>query len=321
MNRPKQQPLRRDDGTVLLIVLWVIALLSFMLITTMMVMKQRSDAAQSEKLIFRARQLAEKGAALASHPDVKRSDPLLRQRFSDTERFEARVSTEEARLNLNMLLTEPHLPALKQLFIRWGFTAPEADTLVDHLMDWIDTDNLRRLRGAERSEYEAAGISDSPANARFTSIEQVGMVLGMEVLTELRPSWKEDFTLIGSGRFDLNEASAPLMADVLNITPMQAQSLVEWRAGPDGIERTEDDTLFTSVDEALSIVGLDLEDMPEIGPLLTIRGQTKRIVSLGYVADYVRGLSVVFAGETAGARLMQWREFVPEEFEIPKEPR
>src|SRR5687768_16675109 len=96
----------RRKASALIIVLWVIALLSFLIITALLVAMQNADTTGARKAVFRARQLAEMGVAVASHPLVAAGDPLLRQRLSSNESFEAVITSEESRLNLNALLTE-----------------------------------------------------------------------------------------------------------------------------------------------------------------------------------------------------------------------
>jgi len=52
-------------------------------------------------------------------------------------------------------------------------------TLADAIQDWRDADTLKRPRGAEAPEYEAAGLTYKPANAPFQSVEELRLVLGM----------------------------------------------------------------------------------------------------------------------------------------------
>lgn len=51
--------------------------------------------------------------------------------------------------------------------------------LTDAIMDWRDGDDLRRLNGAEVDDYLAAGLNYGPANAPFTSVEELQRVLEM----------------------------------------------------------------------------------------------------------------------------------------------
>lgn len=304
--------IRNRRASALLIVLWVIALLSFLLITALMVVMQDAETAGSRKVVFRARQLAEMGIAVASHPLVKAGDPLLRNRISATESFETIMTSEEARLNLGAMLTEERRPVLERVFVSWGLREIDAETLVDKMVDWVDGDDFKHLKGAEKQEYRDAGFPDRPFNRPFQSLDEVALVSGMEMLTETRSDWRDWFTLRGSGQLDINEASAETISIVTGAPVHLAQTLVEQRAGPDGIPHTKDDTPFQGVEEAMALLGIAATDSQLMAPLLTVRGSTARIVSLGRAGDYTRGISVVLRKDGGQPQVLEWREFVVE---------
>lgn len=51
--------------------------------------------------------------------------------------------------------------------------------LVDAILDWRDTDELRRLNGAEDDDYRASGLPYGAKDSRFESVEELQRVLGM----------------------------------------------------------------------------------------------------------------------------------------------
>jgi general secretion pathway protein K len=66
------------------------------------------------------------------------------------------------------------------LFTSVGGADPDlAARLVDAVLDWRDTDELRRPNGAESPDYQGAGAKTLPANAPFETIGEVSRVLGM----------------------------------------------------------------------------------------------------------------------------------------------
>ncbi|MCE9518415.1 MAG: hypothetical protein K8R87_02430, partial [Verrucomicrobia bacterium] len=113
-------------GSALLVVLWVIALLSFLIITSMMVVMQDVETVAARRLAFRARQLAEAGLAIGANPLVKPGDPLLRKQMGYAESYEVKITTEESRLNIGALLTEERRVVLERLFASWGLRPLEA---------------------------------------------------------------------------------------------------------------------------------------------------------------------------------------------------
>jgi hypothetical protein len=285
---------RIHRASALLIVLWVVALLSFLIVTTLLIAMQ------------------EMGVALASHPMVKNTEPLLRNRLSSTESYEALITSEEARLNLNALLTEERRPVLERVFVSWGLREVDAETLVDRMVDWTDPDDLKQLKGAEKLDYRDAGFPGRPFNRPFRTLDEAALVSGAEVFDEMKPDWRDWFTLRGTGQLDVNEASAEMISLVTGVPVHLSQTLVVRRAGPDGIPHTKDDTPLQSVDEAMTLLGIPAAEAPALSALLTLKGTTVRIVSIGRAGDYARGIAVVLRKEGGAPQVLEWREFVVE---------
>ena len=51
--------------------------------------------------------------------------------------------------------------------------------LVNAILDWRDEDDLVHIEGAEKKEYQDAGLNYQPQNKPFQSIEELQLVLGM----------------------------------------------------------------------------------------------------------------------------------------------
>ncbi len=299
-------------GSALLMVLWVIAFLSFLIITSMMVMMQDVETISSRETVFRARQLAEMGLAVGSHPAVKANDPLLHRKISNTESYDVLITSEESRLNINALLTEERRPILERLFADWGLAPHDAETVVESLLDWVDADDLKHLRGAEKDFYKNAGFPDRPFNRPFANLDELELVSGFEMIAAANPRWREAFTLWGAGQLDVNEAPAELIAIVTGAKLGLAQSLIKQRDGNDGIPHTKDDEPIQSLEEAMTRLGIAGDAAAQASSLLSLHGTTVRVQSLGRAGGFNRGLAVVLQKNGATARIMEWREFVPE---------
>jgi general secretion pathway protein K len=85
------------------------------------------------------------------------------------------ITDESAKIDINVAPDA----LLKGLLLSKGVLEVDAGALTDAIIDWRDVDSLRRPKGAEDSEYEAAGLTYKPANAPFQSIEELKLVLGM----------------------------------------------------------------------------------------------------------------------------------------------
>ena len=71
------------------------------------------------------------------------------------------VAVQDQRGLLSLNLVDDEL--LGRLLTRWGASATQRDALLDILKDYADTDKLRRLNGAEASDYLQRGLG-SPAD-------------------------------------------------------------------------------------------------------------------------------------------------------------
>ncbi|WP_395744072.1 general secretion pathway protein GspK [Prosthecobacter sp.] len=286
------------------------AVLSFLVITTVALSQQHALMQEARYGMMRARQLAEMGVAVAAHPQVTAGDPLLRRSLSQMERFEVILSTEESRMNLNLLLTEERLPVLERMLKSWGMLPADAQALTAILMDWTDADDLkRRPDSAEKFDYDQLGFSDRPLNRKFGSLNEVDLIARVEEIYAVRPDWRSYFTLRGSGQLDVNMASAEVLAAATGASLENAVQLVQKRIGPDGLQQTEDDLPLQSLDEAVALLGIAGSQAADIIPLLTLQGPTLRIESIGTAGDARCGISVIVHKNGGMPVIAEWSEF------------
>jgi general secretion pathway protein K len=218
-------------GVALLVVLWVVVLLGVLL--GAFVISARTENLTTRFLFdaTRARFAAEAGLSLAVH-ELRRADPQARWvadgrvyegRFEDAK-LEISIIDEAGKVDINVA-DEATLFALLQAV---GIEEPRARRLVDAILDWRDADDLVRPNGAERRDYEAAGLSWGPANMGFQTTGQLQQVLGMtwEIYERLAPH----ITIYtGQGQPSLGFADAPVLQTVPGVTPEIAAQLVAQR--------------------------------------------------------------------------------------------
>jgi hypothetical protein len=107
-----------------------------------------------------------------------------------------------------LLSLHPDDPApLRRLVQGLGASPSEADALVDVLNDYTDTDDLKRLNGAEAREYAQLGLP-RPRNEYLVSARELGRM----PLWRDRPNWVERMGQITSPRVSgyLNPNLTPL---------------------------------------------------------------------------------------------------------------
>jgi len=240
---------------------------------------------------FQARQLAESGLAIGLHPRVEPGDPVLNQELPNGDKIAVRITPEDGRLPINAMLERQQTVALSELFVRWGLPEEDAATLSDSLADWVDRNRTPRINGAENDYYAEQGYVHYPRNQPFSSLEEMLAVRGMDKLVLIKPDWRDYFTIYGSGLLNINGASADAIETMLEVSPDQAQAVVEYRNGPDGIADTEDDVLFRNLDQVRAVLGV-MQNNPRFS-WLTVESKVLRVESRGTAGGNTRRVSVV----------------------------
>lgn len=294
----------------LLAVLCLLAVLSFLIITTAAMSKEHGEMQHARMSMMRARQLAETGIAVAVHPQIKAGDPLLSNTVSGIESYEAIWSTEERRLNLNALLTAERLPLLERVFVSWGLPLADAQDIAATFMDWVDVDDLKRRPGsAEKLDYEHLNRSGLPLNRPFSSLDEVNRVARVEELSAVKPDWLTWFTLRGSGQLDVNTASAEIIAAVTGAAMENAIQLVSTRNGLDDLPNTKDDAPFQSLESATALLGITGSGSANLLPLLILQGPTRHVESIGRAGDARCGIALILDLKGGMPRMVEWSEF------------
>jgi len=256
------------------------------------------DAGLDEDILsekdFQARKLAESGITLALHPQIQSGDPLLAQSVSAAKSYRVTMTNEGARIAVNRL---PALPELRRvcrdLFERWGLDLDKSTALVDALSDWVDPDSDARIQGAENDYYVLKGYPELPGNRAFQSLEQLLFVPGMEDLDQLKPDWRDAFTLHGDGKIDIHEAPWELLSVLLITDGAYVDRVIKFRLGADGIRYTDDDERFEDLDQVQDFLQLEASRFMLIEPLLTLNHPIRRIESTGTVNDYSKTLIAI----------------------------
>ncbi len=99
---------------------------------------------------------------------------LIRGQAGDGE-YQVEIQDESGKLNLNFVL-EPQLNALMDAL---GIPEPDAQTIVDSIMDWRDADDLRRANGAENDYYQSLIPPYKAKNGKFDTVEELLLVRGV----------------------------------------------------------------------------------------------------------------------------------------------
>ena len=150
--------------------------------------------------------------------------------FSTTEavgsvNVEISVSSLGARLNLNRATEQELLNFLIAMEIDYS----AAEELSQTIMDWRDTDENYRARGAERQYYLDEDMLNLPRNNLFESVGELRYVAGMteEIFEEIAPY----LTVWGTGRINVNTAELPVLMSFTGMTEATVSVILSLRDG------------------------------------------------------------------------------------------
>lgn len=294
----------RAHGAALLLSLWALFLLSVMIISWALDIDSRLRVGGSANRILEAEAMACSGAEVALHPNIKFDSPNLVRKINKREGYEARITGEGGRLNLNWIVAgeDPaRLEILRKYLENKGIDLNERDHMIDCLLDWVDPDNLVRLNGAEESE------DYHPANTLLTRIDQLKKIKGWAQFTST-PGWDDDFTLNSNGPVDLMWASRDVLLALPAMTEPLVDAFLQYRRGPDGIDGTQDDANFKSLDEVRAVLGFSPEQFKALAGLVGFRDPVLRIVSVGKSGDTKRVVQMVVRKIGTAPQMITWKE-------------
>jgi len=288
------RPTSLKPGVSLIATIWLVMFLSAFLITTLAVIKNFSEDAITKTQSFKAYQLAHTGMSYAVHPSVERDDLLLQ--FQDPEfdeGFSVEILPEATKLNLNYILTSRDNDLLFSLFTGWGLEDGETDALLAALEDWIDSDDLEILNGAEEDYYSSFGHFDRPFNRTFEALDEIALVRGWSTITQLKPDWKNFFTLYSEGPININEAPIEILMAAAETDYDSAEEFTNLIPGDDGIMGTEDDFRFEQIEDALLQLRSPTDRIDIISARFSENSSIQRIVSTGTAGVYQKTLTLV----------------------------
>jgi len=304
---PRQK--RDSAGAAIMLALWALFLLSALVISWALDINSRIAVSSEGTRMLKAEAGACSGAEVALHPRVNPGSANLNGQLGNGASYNARITGEGGRLNVNYLAGaatgEAGVEVLKRYLENKGIDLNERDTMIDSLLDWIEPNTgLHRLNAPpESDDYHPPHI------CCFTRIEELKKIAGWAEFTST-PGWDDDFTVNSAGPIDLAWASRDVLLALPGVTNEMVDRFLQMRQGPDGIDGTEDDAVFNGLEDALAALGLRPQ---QVNPrLVSFKDQVFRVVSIGTSGKATRTVQMVFSRQGAvGAppQLITWKEF------------
>ena len=328
------------QGMALVLVMWVLALLSVIVLEFCFSMRTEVNITRNFKETGQLYYFAHGGIQRAIAELIYRSDPALHQKrtlpgveestemeqewridgspypvaFQQGE-AEVRVTSESGRINLNNA-PDVVLRRVLKYFVEVG---EERDVIVDSILDWRDTDDLHRLNGAENDYYRSLTEPYDCKNGPFDAVEELLLVRG--ITPELfygkksKESEEEGISRIGLRdvftvfstvpQLDINAAPVEVLVVFFGIPGSLAKSVVEVR----------EEKPFANLNELLQRVPEIVPFIQEVGPYLIFQSTTPYF-SISSVAkmktgDAKRGVECVVKidmAEKSRYRMVMWKD-------------
>jgi general secretion pathway protein K len=150
--------------------------------------------------------------------------------------YTVRITDDSGKIDVNNM-TDASAIIFKNLLLNSGVSGEDADIITDSVLDWIDTDDLVRLHGAENDYYQSLPNPYKAKNAPIDTLEELLLVKGMT--PEILYGGKDkkgliDFLTLGSqggsqAMININAAPKEVLMALPGMTPEMADGIISFR--------------------------------------------------------------------------------------------
>ncbi len=193
---------------------------------------------------------------------------------------------------------------LQQALTVMGVDADDISVVSDSIQDWIGPAGPPRVAGAESDYYQNLTPPYYAKNAPMDDLSELLLVKGVtpemywgsdatnhplstfqakqkQLGFGLSPGEAPDypfglvdiFTPVSRGLININTADTNVLQMIPGVDAAMAATIIQQRAGPDGVDGTEDDTPFRSPNQ-LAAAGVNAQVVQQISRLCTTRSYT-----------------------------------------------
>ncbi len=216
----------------------------------------------------------------------------------------------ERKVNINTASRDTLVQALTLM----GVNASDISVVADSILDWIGPADLPpRAAGAESDYYQGLPVPYFAKNAPIDDLSELLLVkgvtqemywgsnatnhtpsviqhkLGFGTAPGQAPDYPfglvEIFTPFSSGKINVNTADANVLQMIPGVDAAAADAIIKQRAGPDGVDGTEDDIPFRNPAAAIQGAGVN---NPQAAQLCTERSITFEVHVTAQIGNYKR---------------------------------
>jgi len=243
---------RVQQGSILIIVLWLITL-GLILVTAIAsnirlsatTVIHHQQALKDWSAVLNAVNMARFELLIEKMPKVEIKKTELYQQKGEENRFDGRPLTlhyeapENITVRIYDLSSKLNISRLSQQQMRqlFGHILGENDKqipeLVDAWLDWIDTDELKHLNGAEKAYYKKQELGYEPRNGPLVTVEELRLIKGLnEVFKDIELD--SVFTLYGgSAAVNPNTATREVLMMIPGIDEKSVNNIMQARKTQD----------------------------------------------------------------------------------------
>ncbi|HTB82744.1 MAG TPA: hypothetical protein VK742_03740 [Candidatus Sulfotelmatobacter sp.] len=216
---------------------------------------------------------------------------------------------------VNINIASPQL--IQQVLTAQGVDPDRISVVSDSVLDWIDTDDATRPAGAESDYYQGLTPPYYAKNAPIDDINELLYIKGVtpkmywntnndpgarhnklglgHTLSEeadYQFALKDVLTPFGIGKININTADETSLMLIPGMTTDAAESIIKYRAGPDGQEGTDDDTPFQNPG-MLNAAGIDPRAAQQISQYVTTKSSTFEVEVTAHIGEVTREFHAV----------------------------
>ena len=278
---------RRQDGSALVVVLWLVGILSMLVSAMAFEAHLEAKIASHARKKLKADHMVRSGMGMAEML-MRKSDEIVAKKLDESEEendrwfgmakllsqgkkvvavsdefaggiVEVTIDPEPARRNVNKLTEEDWERVLEV----GGVPIELWPTIIESFQDWTDVDGEARVDGAETDDYYS--VLEKPyraKNAPLDTVEELLLVKGFDravLFGGVVPGTEEDgepihmkgirhmLTVFGDGKVNVNAAASDVLMTLPDVDEIAAGAIIEEREGLLLDEDERDDTSFKNV--------------------------------------------------------------------------
>jgi general secretion pathway protein K len=231
------------------------------------------------------------------------------------------ISVKIVDLDRRMNVNTANALELQQMLTVMGVDANDISVVADSILDWRDTDDAPHVAGAESDYYQGLTPPYYAKNAPFDNLGELLLVKGVTpemywgiTSTNHAPGTfqhpklgfgnapgeapdypfglKDVLTPFSSGNININTADMNVLQCIPNMDAATAESIIKYRAGPDGVDATEDDTPYRSVGQ-LAAAGISQAAVQQLSRYCAISSSVFEVHITAKIGDSSRDFTAI----------------------------